>query len=75
MENVKAASIEWTQKLSEVSGSRYVEVADAYETYYATIPANMTEDEAVDAFVGSYDYDDEGTEEALRAEIQSELFS
>ena len=64
----------WTQNHLNVAHVRHVEVKDNYQTYYAALPAPMTEDDALDDFIATYDLnEDEPLTPAERADMRSEL--
>lgn len=71
--------LSWTQlPAEELIGKRVVFVGDGLEGYYAEIPSDMSEDDAIEAFIDTYDFNPDGGqevwEESLRAHITSALY-
>jgi hypothetical protein len=66
--------IETPSTIREMAGKRVIRVSDGTLSYYATIPADADVDSVIDEFCATYDYTEDGTEEALRSIIRTDLW-
>jgi hypothetical protein len=70
-------NLNWTQYPKDLIGLRVMFIGDGTEGYYAELPPNITEDEAIEAFIETYDFAPDGREvweATLRADITSALY-
>jgi hypothetical protein len=64
---------ETDQNAPSLQGQRIVRISDSVMTYYAILPADMTEEDAIEDFVTTYDFDRDSDEEKTLQEMETEL--
>ena len=71
MKNTKL-DYETNPSAPSLRGQRVISISDSVMTYYAILPADMTDEDAVEDFVTTYDFNGEDKDQS-RDELESEL--
>jgi hypothetical protein len=81
MRNTTKLDYETNRNAPSLQGQRVIRISDSVMIYYAVLPADMTDEDGIDDFVTTYDFngDDkdqsrEELESELRADIHAEVF-
>jgi hypothetical protein len=73
MKNTTKLDYETNENATALQGQRVIRISDSVMTYYAVLPADMTDEDAVEDFVTTYDFNCDHDEEKTREEMESEL--
>lgn len=73
MKNTTKLDYETNPNAPSLQGQRVLRISDSVMTYYAVLPADMTDEDAVEDFVTTYDFNCDADEEAPRDEMEAEL--